>query len=201
MKPQEALRMLEALVFAAPEPLRIKEAAEIVGLDTATTANLLRRLCDEYAARGAGLVLEEVAGGWRMVTAPDLAEAVARLGRSPRQGPLSPAALETLAIVAYRQPVTRAEVEAIRGVHSESALRTLEERGLIREVGRREGLGRPLEYGTTDAFLAAFGLRSLAELPPLPEPVLPPEGDRGAAGRENRPETAERGAPRCRGGC
>ncbi len=104
-----------------------------------------------------------------MVTAPDLAGWVARLGRAPRQAPLSPAALETLAIVAYRQPVTRAEIEAVRGVHSDSALRTLEERGLVRETGRRETLGRPVEYGTTAGFLAAFGLRGLEELPPLPE--------------------------------
>ncbi|MGE5552634.1 MAG: SMC-Scp complex subunit ScpB [Betaproteobacteria bacterium] len=177
---REAVRILEALVFAAPQPLSVKAAAAIVGLDASTVANLLHRLRDEYATRGAGLILEEVAGGWRMVTAPDLAEMVARLGRVPRQAPLSPAALETLAIIAYRQPVTRAEVEAIRGVSSESALRTLEDRGLIRQVGRREGLGRPVEFGTTEAFLAAFGLQSLADLPPLPEPEWPPEEDREA---------------------
>ncbi|HHW13850.1 MAG TPA: SMC-Scp complex subunit ScpB [Firmicutes bacterium] len=168
MNPQEALRILEALIFAAPEPLSAKEAGALLGLDSAEVKRLLHRLRDDYAARGGGLVVEEAAGGWRIVTAPELGEWVARLGRAPRQAPLSPAALETLAIVAYRQPVTRAEIEAIRGVHSESALHTLEERGLIREVGRREGLGRPVEYGTTEGFLSAFGLRNLEELPPLP---------------------------------
>jgi segregation and condensation protein B len=170
---------LEALVFASPAPLTTKEAAALLGLDPATAGNLLRRLQDEHAARGSGLAVEEVAGGWRMVTTPDLSALIARLGRAPRQGTLSPAALETLAIIAYRQPATRAEVEAIRGVNSESALRTLEERGLLRELGRREGLGRPVEYGTTEGFLAGFGLRSLAELPPLPEPDTPAvrEGD------------------------
>lgn len=168
MNPKEALRILEALVFAAPEPLSPKAAALVTGLDPSEVKGLLHRLQDEYVARGGGVVLEEVAGGWRMVTAPELGEWVAQLGRAPRQAALSPAALETLAIVAYRQPVTKAEIEAIRGVHSESALRTLEERGLVREVGRREGLGRPVEYGTTAGFLAAFGLRNLEELPPLP---------------------------------
>lgn len=168
MRPQEARRALEALVFASPEPLSPKQAGEILGLDATTITHLLRTLQDEYTARGTGVLFEEAAGGWRMVTAPDLAEVIAALNRPSRQAPLSAAALETLAIVAYRQPVTRAELEAVRGVHSESALRTLEERGLIRELGRRDGLGRPVEYGTTAGFLAAFGLRSLAELPPLP---------------------------------
>lgn len=176
MNPQEARRLLEALVFASPEPLSPKRATEVTGLDAATVTSLLRRVQDEYAARGSGLVLEEVAGGWRLATAPDFAVFVARLGRAPRQASLSPAALETLAIVAYRQPVTRAEVEEIRGVHADSALHTLEERGLIREVGRREGLGRPVEYGTTEVFLSAFGLRSLAELPALPDPASLPGG-------------------------
>lgn len=177
MNPQEALRLLEALVFASAEPLTVRAAAEAGGLDQTTIGSLLRRLRDDYAARGSGLELVEVGGGWRFVTAPDLAPEIARLGRAPRQATLSPAALESLAIVAYRQPVTRAEMEAVRGVNSESALRTLEERGLIREVGRREGLGRPVQYGTTEGFLVAFGLRSLVELPPLPEPAPPPQGD------------------------
>lgn len=175
MNPQEALRLLEALVFASRDPLTPKVAAQVTGLDPATVSNLLRRLADEYGSRKAGVALEEVAGGWRMVTAPDLADAVARLGRAPRQASLSPAALETLAIVAYRQPVTKAEVEEIRGVHSDSALSTLEERGLIRETGRRAGVGRPVEYGTTDAFLCAFGLRSLADLPALADPDTDPQ--------------------------
>lgn len=169
MNPKEACRLLEALVFASVGPLTTKAAREVTGLDAETVTHLMHSLRDDYLARRSGLVIEEVAGGWRLATAPDLAEAVTRLGRTPRQAPLSPAALETLAVVAYQQPATRAEVEAIRGVHSDSALRTLEERGLIREVGRREGLGRPVEYGTTEAFLTAFSLRSLSDLPPLPE--------------------------------
>ncbi|MGE5509522.1 MAG: SMC-Scp complex subunit ScpB [Chitinophagales bacterium] len=182
MNPQEALRILEALVFASPEPLTAKAAAEATELDPETVTHLFRRLADDYRARGSGLVLEEVAGGWRLVTAPELADWILRLGRAPRQAPLSPAALEVLAIVAYRQPVTRAEIEAVRGVHSDSALRTLEERGLVREVGRRDTLGRPVEYGTTEEFLLAFGLRNLGELPPLPPEDEPdsasaPEGD------------------------
>jgi segregation and condensation protein B len=181
VNPQEALRILEALVFASPDPLTPKAAAEATDLDPETVAHLLRRLADDYQTRGAGLVLEEAAGGWRLVTAPDLSAWVLRLGRTPRQAPLSPAALEVLAIVAYRQPVTRAEIEALRGVNSDRALRTLEERLLVREVGRRDTLGRPVEYGTTDAFLLAFGLRNLGELPPLP-PQEPPDSPVSPAG-------------------
>jgi segregation and condensation protein B len=161
----EQLRLLEALLFAAPEPLGDSELAERLG-DGADAAALLRELAAHYADRGVNLV--RLAGGWAFRTAPDLAAAL----RSERSvvRKLSRAAVETLAIVAYHQPVTRAEIEAIRGVVlARGTLDRLLEAGWVRPSGRREVAGRPLNWITTPAFLAHFGLNSLAELPGIEE--------------------------------
>jgi len=135
-------------------------------LDTTKEAlRLLERECDT-ARRGFTMCL--VAGGYRMMTRPEYAGAIRRLGKEEKQlPPLSRAALEVVAIIAYKQPVTRAEIDNIRGVSSESALRTLLDRGLVEEAGRKPVIGRPLLYSTTPEFLLRFGLLSLADLPPL----------------------------------
>jgi len=159
------LRLLEALLFAAPEPLAENELARWLG-DDATIAALLRELTDTYAERGVNLV--RLAGGWTFRTAPDLAPDLRTervVGRK-----LSRAAVETLAIIAYHQPVTRAEIEAIRGVAlARGTVDRLMEAGWVRPTGRREAPGRPLNWATTAAFLAQFGLDSLNELPGLDE--------------------------------
>ena len=166
---REQLRLLEALLFAAPEPLAEDDLARRLGgagdAGPEMTA-LLRDLVQSYAERGVNLV--RLAGGWTFRTAPDLA---ARL-RSERvvARKLSRAAVETLAIIAYHQPVTRAEIEAIRGVAlAHGTLDRLMEAGWVRPAGRRDSPGRPLNWGTTPAFLGHFGLDSLDELPGIDE--------------------------------
>jgi segregation and condensation protein B len=161
----EQLRLLEALLFASPEPLAEDELARRLS-DTAEVTALLRELAQSYAERGVNLV--RLAGGWTFRTAPDLASQL----RSERvvTRKLSRAAVETLAIVAYHQPVTRAEIEAIRGVAlARGTLDRLLEAGWVRPVGRRDSPGRPLNWSTTPAFLAHFGLDSLDELPGIDE--------------------------------
>ncbi len=169
MNIHEAKSVLEALIFAAPAPVTLRELAGVLELHENTVKVLVQQLRDDYHAKKGGMILQEVAGGWQFCTNPAFAPYVAQLGRPPRNTPLSQAALETLAIIAYRQPITRAEIEAIRGVRVDSALTTLEERQLICEVGRKDAVGRPILYGTTEAFLQSFGLRDLKDLPPLPE--------------------------------
>ena len=159
-------QILEALLFAAEEPLPVRRLSAMIEEATpALIADLVRELNAEYLRESRAFQVQEVAGGFRVVTRPEYATWVRELrgaGASPR---LSQAALETLSIVAYKQPVTRAELESIRGVAVEGVLKTLVERELVRIVGREEGLGRPLLYGTTDHFLEYFGLPSLDALP------------------------------------
>lgn len=158
--------IVEAVLFAADEPLSARRIASIVDDATPSTVeDVLAELDADYLREGRAFRIREIAGGWQVVTRPEFAEWVARLqgpGSAPR---LSQAALETLAIVAYKQPVTRAELESIRGVSVEGVLRTLVERDQVRIAGRAEGIGRPLLYGTTDHFLEYFGLPGLDALP------------------------------------
>ena len=161
----DRLRLLEALLFAAPEPLGEDELARRLG-ETADVPSLLRQLAEHYAGRGVNVV--RLAGGWTFRTAADLAAEL----RSERevQRRLSRAAVETLAIVAYHQPVTRAEIEAIRGVAlARGTIDRLMEAGWVRPSGRRDSPGRPLNWVTTPAFLAHFGLDRLDELPGIDE--------------------------------
>ena len=157
-------RLLEALLFVAWEPAPVKRLAEALGLEPKFTQELLLELQEAYVGRGSQLV--EIAGGWQFLTQPEAAPYIERLYK-PRAQQLSKAALETLAIVAYRQPVTRAEIDNIRQVKSDAMLAKLMEKTLVKEVGRLDAPGRPILYGTTQEFLAAFGLVSLQELPPL----------------------------------
>jgi segregation and condensation protein B len=185
-----SLRPLEAVLFVADEPLSSAVLANLVGTDRQTVDALLEGLAEEYERTGAGLSLRRVAGGWRLYTHPDAAPIVERFVLSSRHTRLTRAALETMAIVAYKQPVTRHQVAAIRGVDSEGVLRALVERGLLAEVGRDEGPGRPLLYGTTPEFLERLGLDSVSELPPL-APLLGSEDDEDRDRPEQQAEAAE----------
>lgn len=157
---------LEAVLFVATEPATLKELC--VATDAAPDA-IKAALADlAVFLRDRGMTLREVGGGWRLTANPACREDVERYLLPPKNH-LSPAALETLAIVAYLQPVTRPEVEGLRGVISDGVMGTLEQRGFIKELGRKEVVGRPILYGTTEFFLESFDLQSIDDLPPLPE--------------------------------
>ncbi|AQS58575.1 SMC-Scp complex subunit ScpB [Desulforamulus ferrireducens] len=159
---------LETLLFVASEPLTVQTLARIVEADLDDVTELLQELAEEYEKRPGGLKIMETAGTWQMSTKPEYAPYVERLYRKSATG-LSRAAVETLAIIAYRQPITKTELELIRGVKVDSPISTLLEKNLIEEKGRREGPGRPILFGTTREFLKHFGLKDLSELPPLEE--------------------------------
>jgi segregation and condensation protein B len=161
------MRDLEAVLFVADEPLSVVALAQLLDEDRREVESLLRALAEDYEARGAGLALRNVAGGWRLYTAADALPTVERFVRSSRHARFTKAALETLAIVAYKQPVTRHQVSAIRGVNSDGVLRALQDRGLVAEVGREDAPGRPVLYGTTPEFLERLGLASVGDLPSL----------------------------------
>ena len=151
---------------------------------------LCERLAAEYLDRGAGITLHNVAGGWRLTTHPDAAPVVEQYVLASRHVRLTKAALETLAIVAYKQPVTRHQISGVRGVNTEGVLRALVDRGLVAEVGREETPGRPVLYGTTPEFLERLGLPSLSSLPSLAPLLQPSAGasDAKPAANRNRPE-------------
>jgi segregation and condensation protein B len=160
------LQVLEAILFSADIPLSAGKLAEIVGLDsTKPVKQTLDELNKSYEARQAAYRIEDRAGGYQLLTLPQYAQYVERLVRKKDEGRLSPAALETLAIVAYKQPLTRSAVEAIRGVQCGEVLRSLMEHNLVKIVGRAEEVGRPMLYGTTRYFLEVFGLGNLRDLP------------------------------------
>lgn len=183
-------RALEALLFVSDEPLTSSVLARALELDRRTADGLCDRLARDLEDRGAGVVLRNVAGGWRLFTHPDAAPEVERFVLSSRQARLTKAALETLAIVAYKQPVTRHQVTSIRGVNSDGVLRALQDRGLIEEVGREETPGRPSVLATTPVFLERLGLPSLAALPSL-APLL--GVDEGSDEESGGDETAANG--------
>ena len=164
MKP--LAKLLEAALFASARPVA---ADELAALDPEATPAVveaaLTELREHYEADGHGVELAELAGGWQILTRAEYTEAIERAQLAARPQRLSAAALETLAIIAYRQPIGRAEIEEIRGVAVGGVLKSLHERGLIDVVGRSEGMGRPLLYGTTPLFLEHFALRHLEELP------------------------------------
>ena len=166
-------QLIEAALFSAPRPLTVEELATLDAdatlADVRTGLDELKELLD-FAQHGVELV--EMAGGWQILTRPALAEAIERAQFTVRTPRLTGAALETLAIISYRQPVGRAEIEEIRGVSAGGVLRSLQERGLIEVVGRSEALGRPLLYGTTPSFLELLGLRDLADLPRADELMI-----------------------------
>jgi segregation and condensation protein B len=163
-------KLLEAALFASPRPIPTEELAALdPDASPAALQSELDELREHYDVDGHGVELVEVGVGWQVLTRPEYTEAIERAQLAARPQRLSAAALETLAIVAYRQPIGRAEIGEIRGVDVGAVIKSLHERGLIDVVGRAEGLGRPLLYGTTSAFLEQFALRHLAELPRVDE--------------------------------
>lgn len=169
---KKAKAVLEAVIFASSEPVTVKEMSTILELNYETVEQLLAELMAEYDDQQRGIQIKEVAEGFQFVTKPEYADYLEKLKKVPRNAPLSQAALETLAIIAYKQPITRAEIETIRGVRVDSSLATLLERGLIEETGRKDGPGRPILYGTTKVFLKYFGLKNLDELPIVDDWIL-----------------------------
>jgi segregation and condensation protein B len=189
----EPIDVVEALLFASDAPLEAERIREVLDLGSVAEA---RTLVDELRARyeesSRALGITEVAGGYRMVTRPELAPWLVRLARARTRVRLSRAALEALAIVGYKQPVSRPEIDAIRGVNSEGVLESLMERRLVRIAGRKEAPGRPFLYETTREFLVAFGLRDLADLPKVEGELIVPEL-RGEEGGEHAEAPAEQG--------
>ena len=163
----EARRALESILFLADEPMTVGVLAQALELGRREVESLLTSMAEEYEARGSGIVLQNVAGGWRLATHPAAAPYVEQFILSSRHTRLTKASVESLAIVAYKQPVTRHQITGIRGVNSDGVIRALVDRGLVAEVGREEGPGRPMVYGTTPDFLERLGLASISALPPL----------------------------------
>jgi segregation and condensation protein B len=166
----ELLKAIEGLVFATGhDGVSVKQLAEVLQLDEKQVFSALRELQERYGDESRGMQIIRVADMYLMTTKPELAPYLEKFHQPSQSSTLSQAALETLAIIAYRQPITRADIEEIRGVKSEKPLQTLTSRGLIQEVGRRDAIGRPILYGTTKRFLEQFGLNRLEDLPPLEE--------------------------------
>jgi segregation and condensation protein B len=164
-----ARAIIESLIFASSEPITVKTIGEIVGISEHTVKQIISDLIEEYRQNKRGIQINEVANGFQFCTHPECAPYIEKLQKVPRSVGLSQAAIETLAIVAYKQPITKAEVEALRGVSVESAVTTLVDKGLIEEAGRKDSPGRPIMYRTTKQFLKYFGLNDLDELPKIPE--------------------------------
>lgn len=165
--------ILESLLFAAgDEGLSIKQISQVLEIDIVFTREILNQLKEEYDSdNNRGITIVQFADSFQLATKKENSVYLKKLVESPTTTTLSQAALETLAIIAYKQPITRAEIEEIRGVKTERPIQTLMGKVLIKEVGRAEGTGRAILYGTTNEFLDYFGLRSIDELPPLPDKV------------------------------
>lgn len=162
--------IIEAILFVSSRPVLVQQIKDALKeVDTTQIKMVLQNLKEEYGKRNSGIKIVEVAEGYQMVSAPYLSDYLKEFFRIRHRERLSSPSLETLAIIAYRQPVSRLDIESIRGVNVEAVLKNLLEKGLIRIVGRRKTLGRPLLYGTTRQFLEYFGLRSLEELPKIEE--------------------------------
>ncbi len=161
----ELKSITEALVFVADEPINAKTIAEVIDVDREAVEKALAELVEEYDARASGLQLREIAGGWQIATRAEHHENVRAYLKSKPSAKLSLASLETLAVIAYKQPVTVPEILEIRGVQSPSAIKTLLDKRLIVAKGRKETVGRPMMYGTSREFLIQFGLKDLSELP------------------------------------
>ena len=171
-QPDEWMRAIEAVLMAATEPVEPQMLAQLIERPVAEVEGLCAILAAECSGRG--FILAKVAGGYRFQTHPDLAPYVERYLLEGRHARLSNAALETLAVIAYKQPVTRSQLSAVRGVDVDGVVRSLLDRGYIEEVGRTEGVGHPIQYGTTRLFLERLGLESLDKLPALADLVPDP---------------------------
>ncbi|KSU85631.1 MULTISPECIES: SMC-Scp complex subunit ScpB [Fictibacillus] len=168
----EQKAVIEGLIFVSGEEgIDKKQMADVLQVSLTEVEALLEELLNDYRSGSRGMEIIEIAGSYQFVTKREHASYYERLVAAPSHTSLSQAALESLAIIAYKQPITRAEIEEVRGVKTEKPLQTLSSKGLIAEMGRAEGTGRAILYGTTKSFLEHFGLKSLEELPPLPEQV------------------------------
>jgi len=165
--PAEIMAMVEALIFVADEPVTVKLLAEVIEEDRQTVQAAVEELKNEYDAREGGLQIREIAGGWQLSTRTQFHEEVRKFLKTRPSARLSLASLETLAVIAYKQPVTVPEILEIRGVQSASAIKTLLDKRLIVAKGRKETVGRPMQYGTSKDFLIQFGLNDLTELPSI----------------------------------
>ena len=165
MKPEELKGALEALIFVAEEPLTVRMMIKIIGEDRDTIREALESVSKDYDERSSGLQLREIGGGWQFSTRPEHHEEIRELLKTRPSAKLSLAALETLSVIAYKQPVTVPEILEIRGVQSASSIKTLLDKRLIVSKGRKEAVGRPMLYGTSKDFLIQFGLKNLNELP------------------------------------
>ena len=175
--------VVEALLFASDALLEPERVREVLDLENASAAReLVDELRERYESDQRALTITEVAGGYRMVTRPELSPWLVRLARARTRVRLSRASLEALAIVAYKQPASRPEIDAIRGVNSEGVLESLMERRLVRIAGRKEAPGRPFLYETTREFMIAFGLRDLNDLPKVEGELIVPETNRDGTG-------------------
>jgi segregation and condensation protein B len=163
----EMMATIEALIFVSEEPLGVKALADVLKEDRGWIETAIEALAEEFNARNGGLYLREVAGGWQFATRPEHHEHVRAFLKSRPSAKLSLASLETLAVIAYKQPITVPEILDIRGVQSPSAIKTLLDKRLIVAKGRKETIGRPMMYGTSKEFLLQFGLKDLSELPSI----------------------------------
>ena len=165
--PAEIMAIVEALIFVADEPVTARLLAEVIEEDRQTVQAAIEELKNEYDAREGGLQIREIAGGWQLSTRTQFHEEVRKFLKTRPSARLSLASLETLAVIAYKQPVTVPEILEIRGVQSASAIKTLLDKRLIVAKGRKETVGRPMQYGTSKDFLIQFGLNDLTELPSI----------------------------------
>jgi segregation and condensation protein B len=163
----ETISIIEALIFVADEPLTVKTLAEVLDEDKETIQAAVEELARDYDGRESGLQIREIAGGWQLATRTEFHEEVRKFLKTRPSAKLSLAALETLAVIAYKQPATVPEILEIRGVQSASAIKTLLDKRLIVARGRKETVGRPMQYGTSKDFLIQFGLKDLSELPSI----------------------------------
>lgn len=175
MNEKQRLGALEAMLFAHGEPVELEKLADALHAEPIQTQVLLEKLQKQYDERGSGMVLLNFEDRWQMATNPYYGEIVKRILDTRRNAPLSPAALEVLAVIAYNQPVSRSFIEQVRGVDSSSTVTKLLEKGLIEEAGRLDLPGKPVSFRVTDTFLRVFGLGSLADLPPLHDEQPPAE--------------------------
>jgi segregation and condensation protein B len=194
MKNDNQKAVIEALLFASSKPLSIDNLSEASGTDKAGVRVVLESLQEEYSSDSRGFSLEEVAGGFQLRSDPRFSDQIGKLYAARSRRRMTRSSLESLAIIAYRQPVTRAEVESIRGVDSGAVLKTLLSLSMIRILGRKEAPGRPILYGTTREFLEYFGLRDIESLPTLEEVTeLLEEGENPVEGEPFDTETRGHG--------
>ena len=165
--PAELVALVEALIFVADEPITAKLLAEVLEEERESVQAAIEELAREYESRESGLQIREIAGGWQISTRTEFHEEVRKFLKTRPSAKLSLASLETLAVIAYKQPVTVPEILEIRGVQSASAIKTLLDKRLIVAKGRKETIGRPMQYGTSKDFLIQFGLKDLSELPSI----------------------------------